>query len=303
MGKTHEIKEMMLLESLRKQLQLRYRIERIWPRFVPLDAGGGIYADRGTRLWVAANPQVYAGLNRFLEKIVTPDASFIDCGANFGWVSIPVAVRLKHGRGVGKVLAIEADPTTARMLAKTLQKNRLSDQVVLARTFVAEQVGVTTFHSCTSSGMSAAFLNEHIHDAVQKYGGTVTTRTVATSSVDNLVALHTIRNVAAIKIDVEGAELPALRGCQNLIRQQPGAVFIVEVNPVTTSAAGYSIRDIWQFFRQQDFQVFTFASDRSQRLIPCPDFDEERLAAAGDIVAVKDDSLLRERLGVALCWD
>ena len=145
---------MTLLSSVRNKLRLRHRIERLWPKFVPLDGKAGVYTDRATRLWISANPQVYNRLNCFLAKIINPGASFIDCGANFGWVSIPVALRIKAAAKGGKVLAIEASPNTAKVLSRTVQRNRLHEQIILAQTFVAENAGSIEFYNCTAGGMS-----------------------------------------------------------------------------------------------------------------------------------------------------
>ncbi len=156
---------MKLLTTLRNRLQIRHRIERIWPKFVRLDGGTGIYADRGTRLWVAAHPDVYQRLARFVAKILGEGESFIDCGANFGWISVSVARQLKRTGSSGRVLAIEANGVTSALLSKTIRRNRLEEQISVAKTFVGEAQGEIEFYEC--GGMSSAFFNDHIKDAMR----------------------------------------------------------------------------------------------------------------------------------------
>lgn len=295
---------MNVIKRLRNRLQLRHRIERFWPKFVPMEGDTGVYADRGIRLGVSANPHVYRRLIHFLAKVLDQENSFIDCGANFGWISISVAAELKRRGGGGRVLAIEANPTTAAMLSKSIRRNRLEERVILAQTFVGENEGVTDFYSCSATETSSAYFNDHIKDAVEKYSGQVKVQKIPSKSVDSLCESCKLQNIGAIKIDVEGAELPVLRGCQKLIAQSPEPIFVVEMNPTTTRAAGYSIRDIWEFFAEKEFHIFEFAADYSDyRLVPSLSFDEERLWQAGDIVAVKNAASLHQKLGSNLTWD
>jgi len=290
-----------LLTKLRNRLRIRHRIERIWPRFVRLDGGTGIYADRGTRLWVAAHPDVYERLARFVAKILGEEESFIDCGANFGWISVSVARQLKRTGSSGRVLAIEANGVTSALLSKTIRRNRLEEQISVAKTFVGEAQGEIEFYEC--GGMSSAFFTDHIKDAMHKYGEQVRTKRVSCSSIDSLVEVYRMRNVGVVKIDVEGAELSVLQGCQKLIKERPTAVFIVETNPVTSRAAGYAIREIWNFFASRGFHVFVFAKGPRRCLVRVEHFDEAQLSEAGDIIAVQDPALFYQRLGDSLSWD
>lgn len=295
---------MNVLSKLRNRLQIRHRLERLWPRFVPLDGGIGVYADRGIRLGVSANPHVYRRLIRFLAKVLTGENSFIDCGANFGWISISIAAELKRRGGGGRVLAIEANPATAAMLAKSIRRNRLDERILLAQTFVGETQGVTDFYSCTATETSSAYFSDHIKDAVEKYSGQIKVQKIPSSSVDSLCEAQKLQNIGAIKIDVEGSELSVLKGCRKLVQQSPEPVFIVEMNPITARAAGYSIKDIWDFFASEGFHIFEFApEDSDYRLLPSLSFDEDRLWEAGDIVAAKDPAFLSQKLGSHLAWD
>lgn len=295
---------MNVLSKLRNRLQIRHRLERLWPRFVPLEGGTGVYADRGIRLGVSANPHVYRRLIRFLAKVLNGEHSFIDCGANFGWISISVAAELKRRGGGGRVLAIEANPATAAMLAKSIRRNGLEKRILLAQTFVGETQGVTDFYSCSATETSSAYFSDHIKDAVEKYSGRIKVQKIPSSSLDSLCETHQLQNIGAIKIDVEGSELSVLKGCRKLVRQSPEPVFIVEMNPITARAAGYSIQDIWNFFTGEGFHIFEFSAvDSDYRLLPSLSFDEDRLWEAGDIVAVKDPAFLYRQLGSELAWD
>jgi FkbM family methyltransferase len=295
---------MELLSKLRNRLQIRHQLERLWPKFVPLEGGVGVYADRGIRLAVLANPHVYRRLIRLLARLLDKDATLIDCGANFGWITLSVGARLKQAGGNGRVLAIEANPAIATVLSKSIRRNRLENQISVVQTFVSDAQGETEFYSCTASETSSAYFHDHIRAAVEENSQQIRSHKVLCSTLDSLCDAHGLKNVGAVKVDVEGAELLALKGCKKLMQQQPTPVFIVEMNPVTARAAGYSIKDIWDFFVSHDFSIFEFAAaGEDYRLIQVTSFDEARLWKAGDIVAVKHPSLLFDKIGPDLSWD
>ncbi len=293
---------MNFLKWLRTKLRLRHRMERIWPQYIALDDKCGIYADRGFRLWFSANPNVYNRLNSLLENIVGVDESFIDCGANYGWVSIPQASRIKRANGAGKVLSIEADIKTAGFLRKSLEKNGLSKQIILEEIFVSEKEACVEFYSCTASGMSGGYINDYIKDSTEKHGESFFLQRIGCTTVDNLIKFHNIENIAAIKIDIEGAELHCLRGCIDIIGSQPQIAFIVEINPITARAAGHSIIDIWNFLKENQCNIFTFGPNSSKSLVLCSDFNEKTLIESEDLVAIKNPNSLFKKLGPDLKW-
>lgn len=291
---------MIFLKKIRARLKLRHRLENLWPRYVQLNANCGIFADRGFRLWVSANPNVYTRLNNFLEKIVGPDDSFIDCGASFGWVCFPVASRIRMMRGKGKVLAVEADKKTFRLIRKSFEKNKFDNNVIVENLYVSDLSKHIDFYSCSASGMSGGYFNAHIKELIEKNNESLKIQKIHSETIDYLIKKYDLQNIAAIKLDVEGGELPALRGCLNLIKNQPNIVFVVEINPITFQAAGYSVADVWEFFSNLGFKIFTFSSADNYYLNPCIKYNEKQLCDAGDIIAVKNESILHAKLGDCL---
>lgn len=293
---------MLCLNKLRAQLRLKHRLERIWPRYVHLNRTCGIYADRGFRNWVSSNPHVYTRINQFLDRIVGPQDSFIDCGASFGWICVPLVSRLQLSHGSGKVLAIESDSNTFRLLSKSSERNKFDSRFIIENVFVGDSSTFVDFYSCSASGMSGGYLNGHIREAIEKNNESVTLTTVRSTTLDALVQKHNIQNVAAVKLDIEGGELPALRGSLDLIKSNESVVFIVEANSVTCRAAGYTVEDVWSFFQDLNFKVYTFSAELQCCLNACDNYDEGKLLDSGDLVATRDESVLFEKLGPNLTW-
>ncbi|RME94536.1 MAG: FkbM family methyltransferase, partial [Bacteroidetes bacterium] len=61
--------------------------------------------------------------------------------------------------------------------------------------------------------------------------------------------------VDVIKMDIEGAELPALRGSLELIRRFRPEL-IIELNNATYAAAGYSMQDLVTWLEDQGYDIY-----------------------------------------------
>src|SRR6266446_1618018 len=99
--------------ALRPASPLRYRVP----------SGGVLLLERGHSFtccfWPAVDnyePDVRAALLRFLK----PDDTFLDCGANIGYFSVLAGGVVGSG---GRVVAIEANPVTYRLLERNLKVN------------------------------------------------------------------------------------------------------------------------------------------------------------------------------------
>jgi hypothetical protein len=72
-----------------------------------------------------------------------------------------------------------------------------------------------------------------------------------------------------IKLDVEGAELSALKGAPHLLQHSPRPVLLVEVYNVRTEPWGYKAREIVQFMDHSGYRWFRlrgwFSAQRRSR--------------------------------------
>jgi FkbM family methyltransferase len=138
-------------------------------------------------------------------------------GANFGLYTVLAA---KRG---ARVFAIEADPINAAMLRHNIDLNGLGDWVTIFE--VAATESEQTFP------LYRNWLNMGESNIVQKGQpcGTVSGRTI-----DSLA----LPPVDVCKMDIEGAELMALRGMQQTMARSPNLKLFVEYAEIFKESAG-----------------------------------------------------------------
>lgn len=152
---------------------------------------------------------------------------FVDVGASTGWFTVPVALSLTD------VIAIEPNPRAAARLRANMELNGLTAEgaggwlVTLIEAAASDRIGRAVLHHNPALPLtSGASLETHIRPRANR-----ASLEVATVTVDHAVAG---REVALIKIDVEGHELAVLAGAAATVADCRPAL-ILEAN--TTAEA------------------------------------------------------------------
>ncbi len=170
-------------------------------------------------------------LNVCLRALVKPGDTVIDAGANIGTVAIPLAAS-----GVG-VIAYEPLAGNIRFLNAAVTDNNMQDRVTVRDVALWDRRDTLPF-SGTSAWARA--------DDEGRY------RAQATTIDDDLPAGAAVR---AVKLDVEGAELHALRGMRRLIADQhPDIVF--EANGLTLGWLGSSIAEVIDLLTASGYRIY-----------------------------------------------
>jgi len=134
----------------------------------------------------------------WLVKNLRPGEVFLDLGANVGYYAILAA---KFIGAEGLVIAVEADPEVAEMLAKNVEANHLNNNVRVVSGAVTDHTGIVRLGRAPASGWTGLYYGEP-DEWVEVTGFTV----------DDLVKTLQLSRVDAVKIDVEGAEARVLKG-------------------------------------------------------------------------------------------
>lgn len=210
-----------------------------------------------------------------LASLLQPGGVFIDLGANQGEFTV-FAARLV-GKD-GRVFAFEPSPVMQQRLSKNIQLNGF-EQVSIEPVAVADKPGRLSLYSPTG-----AFEDGTIHDGLPTLyaqageAGNSTTE-VAVTTLDAWQSARRPARVDVIKMDIEGAELPALQGGLGLIQRFRPAL-IIELNAATSRAAGYSMLDLVAWLRAQDYDIFQIEEDGA-----LPHLNLDRLASFQNILA------------------
>lgn len=182
-------------------------------------------------------------LTRLFIELLRPGDNVLDIGANVGYYSM-VASHLVGPTGA--VHAFEASPYVLPWLESSVRlSGRSGANIHVHGVAVADRCGEVEFHAARpeKTGFSS------IRDLGSE---TAATTTVPCTSIDALAAaLPTIR---LVKLDIEGAELLALRGMSRLIeRDRPW--IISELDDQFLRSLGGSADDMVGFLRARGYDL------------------------------------------------
>jgi FkbM family methyltransferase len=194
-----------------------------------------------------------------------------DFGANVGVVSLPLAAS-----GL-RVLAIEAVPANFMALATAARVNGLHN-LLPVNMAALDRAGLVSF-----SGISA-------WATAGIAGGDVT---VSCDTLVNILQTYGFADVDVIKIDIEGAELPALSGADTFFADRPEAEVIFESNNHTCQMFGYDRQDLLRWFLERGFSTYVFRADG---LMPIRHDDPQPVPVV-DILATKHSAISLQQQG------
>lgn len=195
------------------------------------------------------------GTLTIMDHILRPGNIVVDIGANIGLMTIFASVRIGKN---GKVYAFEANPETKKILDSNIKLNDVSNVITSPYALGAE------------SGQGKIYTNWHINR-----GGASLLKSNLSSDyfpveiirLDQFSGMNDLKT-DLIKIDIEGYELEALKGCGAILNSPQAPMLIIEC-----SNAGKNYQpekgDIFQFLTSRNkyrFFVLTRGSERKSPL-------------------------------------
>jgi FkbM family methyltransferase len=185
------------------------------------------------------------GTGELVHALLRPGDTFVDVGANSGYFTLLAARRVGPR---GRVFAFEPVPLTRAGLHDNLRLNRAGN-VTVREEALADLPGDAEFfvgpadHRGTSSLRPIEAASETIH--------------VRKARLDDLGLPGPVR---AIKIDIEGAELLALRGMTELLRRDHPDL-IVEVTDSFLRSMSHSAAALCEFLRGLGYRMYVIGHD------------------------------------------
>lgn len=166
-----------------------------------------------------------------LRKVLKPGDTMVDGGANLGLISL---VASQCVGATGKVIAFEPQPAALVRLRQNIALNPTAKNIEVVEQGVWSESGSFTMYHFEDDGIDGVSMGKRDDKVVAQEIEISTTRIDAV--VDGRVKL--------IKLDVEGAELPGLRGCTGLLNTEHMPHLIVELKGVTCAAFGYDPMEV-----------------------------------------------------------
>ena len=170
---------------------------------------GNDFISMGLKLFGNIEPAT----EEFILSHVPAGGGFADIGANVGYFSLLVATLRRDAQ----VHAFEPNPPIATLLEESVKLNGLTDRVTINRLAVGDQVGVLPFR---------------LHDTNTGHSRLATDGSPGDIEVPVVVwdawwaQKQPEPRIHCVKMDIEGAELLALRGMQTFLQQQKPALVV-----------------------------------------------------------------------------
>lgn len=174
------------------------------------------------------------------ESFVRRGDVVVDVGANVGYYTL-LSSRLVGP--AGRVYAVEPSATTRQRLQRHLALNSVANVTVLpVAAWDRDGAAELHFNECEAGSSSLRDLS----------CGT-TSEQVELRCLDDLVRESDVPRISLIKLDIEGAELHALRGLSRLLDANRRLAIIAEVNPEMLEGLGSSADALSAFLREKGF--------------------------------------------------
>jgi len=199
------------------------RIRRFIPDryFVFAEAGGNIYLN------IKESPMMLAralGLyelekTKAIQDLLKSRETFIDVGGNKGDFALLAS---KIAGGYGRVICIEPEPANCGWIQRSIDLNGYKN-IRLCNLALNDHDGESLLYLGTKSGFHTL-----LPGAPERDQGSVKVRT---RKLDSLLPELGVGPVNVLKIDVEGAELPVLKGAAETIRANPQIIVLLDIHP------------------------------------------------------------------------
>jgi FkbM family methyltransferase len=164
----------------------------------------------------------------------------------------------------GRVIALEPHSPTFRLLARNVPATRFAN-VDLLPVAAGEAAGELPIIEFTGSGKHS-FYDVSAFDSDYRPLGTEETVTVA--RLDDLLHEHGVPAVQFLKLDIEGAELAALRGMSLTLAASPAVAAIVEYNARAVRAASGTATGFVSEMRGHGFDLLMLRESGSLEALP-----------------------------------
>jgi FkbM family methyltransferase len=167
-----------------------------------------------------------------------------DIGGNIGQHALLFANYAEH------VYTFEPFPRLIDRLKLVIKLNHLDNKITLVPYAASDKEGMIPFQfpdERSNLGIASTILGRSEN---------VNTIEVRSIRIDEYLADVDPKKIDLVKLDIEGAELYALKGMSGLLDRGARPIFIMEVNDLMMGHAGYSASDIVGFLNNYGYEPY-----------------------------------------------
>jgi FkbM family methyltransferase len=161
-----------------------------------------------------------------------------DCGAHIGIITLYAANKVGH---TGRVIAFEPDKMNFRKLQDNIKLNKFNN-IILVNKGVWSKNTVLPFFSILSAGSS--FVIENTKKTVK----------VPVVSIDSELKKHNINRLDFVKMDIEGAEIEAVKGTITSMKKNNVNFAIASYHMVNDEMTCFELE---KFFKKEGYKSKT----------------------------------------------
>ena len=178
--------------------------------------------------------------------VMEENETFVDVGANVGSYSLIAANEYKT-KAV-KVISIEAHPDNYKALCRNIQCNKFENVIIPINKVVSDHKGVVTLYERSHDGTRVdsemfSVCNDQLIDASNILHPSGKSLEIECDTLDNILLNY---KVDVIKMDVEGAEVLALKGATKTLER---------IRKIVVEIHGDKSEDVKQILRTHGFTL------------------------------------------------
>jgi FkbM family methyltransferase len=235
--------------------------------------------------------QFYEGAtSRLFLSVLKPGDTFIDIGAHIGYFSMLAAAKVGPE---GEVFAFEPSPGNYRHLVEHVALNGFAN-VIPMHLALGDHEHVAALHLNADNDGGHALWDVGVHRDNHKTRANPVAHPTFVTRLDHVLRGRPMASVRAIKLDVEGSEVLALRGAAETIARHRVPFIVAEVNRQGLESLGTSETELRNMMKGFGYEVWLL-QEAEPELQPL----DENTTVAGNFVF----NLLFRRPGAAIGQD
>lgn len=194
----------------------------------------------------------------YLKSFLKPEMTFVDAGANQGEFTLFAAKRLSSG----KVYSFEPVQTNLESLRRNIALNGFDNVTVVPKGLYHEhkELPIYTSHDTVLNGGRHEGLSTIYPDNYRKDLEQI----IELVPFDELL-LQELERFDFLKIDIEGAELYALKGMQQSLEKFHPQI-LIELNADTAKNAGYDVNELVHFLHELNYRSYRIFRGKLQQM-------------------------------------
>ncbi|AKP48487.1 FkbM family methyltransferase [Bacillus smithii] len=182
---------------------------------------------------------------QFLLKKIQAGQTVFDLGANVGYYTLMLAQKVGSS---GTIHSFEPDSKNFRQLIENIHLNQLLNVVANQVAASNSNSYVTLYSNSDEHGGMKSFMQQFEHVYAQEK--------VETIRLDDYIKQNKIDKVDFIKSDIEGAEMLAFQGAENLLSSSDAPDIMLEINPIGLSKLGFSDIELQKLLIDYGYKIY-----------------------------------------------